>query len=192
MKSLLTILMFTLVSFAYAAPPFTEPLDVDVVNTPGVEVVNTPGVVIENDATQPVPVVVQQKSRTLLRGRVDLPLKGQSALDPVAISWQMPDGSFFTEIPAGHTLFITDIIVSWNEDFTTAHPDEPFSLVFALLRLDNGVSRLMTLSGTGLPYSHSFATPLFFPLINDVGGAVGITRLSDGRVVINLTGYLEP
>jgi len=159
---------------------------VDVNNFPETQNVN-----VVNGQDAPIPVTVQVSSKEIIRGVVDITFKGQNDLDAYAVPWRRPDGTGFTDLPEGYALFITDIIVSNNQVFFSGTPDEPFDLVFVHLE-DGGAGRLWDLGGTGLPYSLSFQTPMFFPFLTGAGGKLGITRLTDERLEVTLIGYLEP
>ena len=174
-RLLLSVFILPLLySVVYAEPPSFGPVDVLVIN----------------GETTPVPVDVQKNSHNFLLGKVDLVTKGENALDSREVFWQSPYGNGFSDIPEGHALFITDIIVSWSEP-STPIPDAPFGLVFVHMRDDGGRGRLLDIAGTGLPYSHSFTTPISFDSLNEEGGELGINRTTDDRLDVNLTGYLE-
>ena len=173
-RVLLSVFILPLLySVVYAEPPSFGPVDVLVIN----------------GETTPVPVDVQKNSHNFLRGQVDLVTKGENDLDSRTVGWQSPYGNNFSDIPEGYALFVTDIIVS-SFTFLDPIPDAPFALVF-VHKTDGGASRLLDIAGTGLPYSHSFTTPISFATLNEEGGELGINRITDDRLFVNLTGYLE-
>lgn len=147
------------------------------------------GGTVSVSAADPLPVALQKKE--IVRAEIDLPNQSADPFDATSIGWASMDGNFFREIPEGYALHITDIIVSSNDLFANPTVDEPFDLVFVHIRSD-GKGRALDLGGIGLPYSHSFTTPLFFPQLNAEGGSLGITRLSDERLNVIITGYIEP
>ena len=169
----ITVLTVLLVIVVFAMPAYADPKpkDVNVVNTP-------------------MPITVQKNSNDTLVGIVDLTEEGEDDLDARAIHWKRPDNTAFSIIPEGYALFVTDIIVSYHSTPTPSF-DEYFHLVFVAM-YSTGAGRLFDIAGTGLPYSHSFTTPIFFPSLTERGGKLGITRTTDDRLKVILTGYLEP
>ena len=145
---------------------------------------------VEVEASAPLPVEVQENGKDIIQAQVSLPFEADNDLDASQIFWARPDGTSFSEIPAGHILFITDILVARTP---TTLSDDSFQVVFSDIAPDGVVSREFDIGGssTNLPYSHSFTTPKFvrFP---EAGHELGIARVTNESLEVTLTGYLEP
>lgn len=144
---------------------------------------------IEVEASAPLPVEVQESGKDIIQAQVSLPFEADNDLDASEIFWTRPDGTGFSEIPAGHILFITDILVARTPTTLT---DDSFQVVFSDIAPDGVVSREFDIGGssTNLPYSHSFTTPQFIRF-SEAGHKLGIARVTNESLQVTLTGYLE-
>ncbi|MDX1686858.1 MAG: hypothetical protein R3248_02650 [Candidatus Promineifilaceae bacterium] len=145
---------------------------------------------VEVEASAPLPVEVQESDKMIIQAQVSLPFEASNDLDATQIFWARPDGTVFTEIPADHILFITDILVARTPTTLT---DDSFQVVFSDIAPDGIVSREFDIGGssTNLPYSHSFTTPKFVRF-TEAGHKLGVARVTSESLQITLTGFLEP
>lgn len=104
---LVSLSLFALANPSLAAPPVTEPVDTNVVNTPNVNVANTPTVSVTNGASDPLPV-----QSVVRRTPIKCVVPTFNATANVAATCVGPDGSIVTPVSTGYYLSITDVIAS--------------------------------------------------------------------------------
>jgi len=134
---------------------------------------------VVNDQSNPVPVTVQEteiKEPLLARKRIiDL-----GNVTPIA--WADTSDTFFTEVPPGHILVITDIVISIDG---FGDSNDPFLAVFWKMK-DGGETRYLDISGKFGAFSHPFVTPL----VLQEGYTLGAESEAN-KIQIILTGYLQ-
>ena len=102
---------------------------------------------VEVEASVPLPVAVQESGKAIIKAQISLPFQASNDLDGSTIFWSRPDGTIFSEIPAGHILFITDILVARTP---TTLDDDSFQVVFSDIAPDGAVSRLLDIGQKSL------------------------------------------
>jgi hypothetical protein len=134
---------------------------------------------VVNDQSNPVPVTVQETA-------IKEPLRAHKRIldidNVTAFFWADTSDTLFSEVPPGHILVITDIIISIDGfgDF-----NDPFLAVFWKLT-DGSETRYLDIAGKFGPFSHPFATPLILKEGYSLGASSDANKLQ-----IILTGYLQ-
>jgi len=113
-----TLLFLSLLATAASAePPFTQPIDTNVVNTPTVEVVNTPEVFVGNSDMNPVPVTESESAGDWYaasgRSGTDCSQQ-QGGCSFVSVGIDLTNPDFGDPIPAGKALLLQTITVTYG------------------------------------------------------------------------------